>query len=664
MLKNKGFSNFAAPLKILKRGQGGKMKKELIKKLEELLRDRPISEIIEEVHQLEDEIRAGLQEAHHKHEDAADAEAHAPEPAALPVEEKEKKNSEVSADAAPEADPGSATLKTPVAAMEAEEAPGDEIEAAVPEEKQEEAGKEDHEIRTEVLSPEELQALENRFKELMNIFSERLEKYKEHVREEEEKNYEEKKKVIAGLREIITEEQNIGQAINKFRNLQRKWKNIGNVPSSKYRELQSEYSFEVERFNYTLSIIKGLKELDLQKNLERKQKLVELMQALTEEKSVKRMEMMVKSYQEEWEEAGPVPQENWEEVRDAFRDATHAVYDKINAHYEQLRKKQEENLEKKKALLAKAKEISELELKSPKKWTRHTEDIQKLQQEWRQIGRAPKAENDQVWEAFREACNQFFDRKKEYFKALREERSKNRERKEEIIRKAKEWEGSEDWREATEAIIKLQKEWKETGPADQRDEQRLWTEFRGICDQFFERKKNYFATIDERHKENMEAKEALIAEIESFEPGEDKKANLEQLSEYAKRWKSIGHVPRKKIDELNTRYHKALDAAYDKLGVKAEEKKVLRYKNKVEGMIRSRHKAGNDLRSEQRALKDRLRRTRELIDQYETNINFFKVASGSSPLLDEAKKKIERARQEAIVMEEKLKVLNRAMQSK
>ena len=625
------------------------MKAELIKKLEELLRDKPISEIIEEVHHVEDQIRAALEEARHRQLDAEEQ---------LHESSGEEESAEVS-DLQPETQgEEKAAEKLPETEEKEAESPGKETATA-------DADKESHVEReqAEAMSAEELNALEQRFRELMGIFNERLEKYRTHVREEEEKNYEEKKKVIEGLREIITGEQNIGQAINKFRTLQRKWKNIGNVPAAKYRDLQSEYSFEVERFNYTLSIIKGLKELDLQKNLEKKQKLVAHMKALTGEKSIKRMEMMVKSDQEEWEEAGPVPQENWEEVRDAFREATHKVYEKLRQHYDQLRDKQLENLEKKKALLKKAQEISELNLQSPKKWTRHTEEIQKLQAEWRSIGRAPQAQNDEVWEAFRGACNRFFDRKKAYFKELRDLRNKSKEKKEEIIRQALEWKDSEDWKPATEAIIKLQAAWKKAGPADRKDEQRLWTEFRALCDEFFERKKNYFASIDERYKENLAAKEALIKEIESFEPGGEKKADLELLSTFTTRWKSIGRIPRKKIDEMNRLFRKALDGAYNKLGLKEEEKRVARYKNRVEGMLSARHMKSSDLRSEQRALKDRLRRTRELIRQYETNISFFTLASGSSPLLDEAKKKIERARQEALVVEEKLKVIDKAMRS-
>ena len=621
------------------------MKAELIKKLEELLRDKPISEIIEEVHHIEDQIRAALEEARHRHLEAEEGLQEGN------VEEVPAENLSGQAEGGEEeAGKADSAIKLEIVASEKEsdgaigETPAD-VE------------------KPKTMSSEELEAMERRFKELMGIFNDRLEKYRIHVREEEEKNYEEKKKVIEGLREIITGEQNIGQAINKFRTLQRKWKNIGNVPASKYRELQSEYSFEVERFNYTLSIIKGLKELDLQKNLDKKQKLVEHMKALTGDKSIKRMEMMVKSYQEEWEEAGPVPQEKWEEVRDAFREATHKVYERLRQHYDQLREQQIENLEKKKVLLRKAEEISELNLQSPKKWTRHSEEIQKLQAEWRRIGRAPKEQNDEVWEAFRGACNKFFDRKKAYFKELRDARSRSKEKKEEIIRKTLEWKDSEDWKPATEAIIKLQAEWKKAGPADRKDEQRLWTEFRALCDDFFDRKKKYFAGIDERYKENLAAKEALLKEIESFETSGDKKSDLELLGTFNMRWKNIGHIPKKSIDEMNRLFRKALDGAYNKLGLKEEEKRVARYKNKVEGMLNARHMKSQDLKAEQRALKERLRRTRDLIRKYETNISFFTVASGNSPLLDEAKKKIEKARQEAMIAEEKLKLIEKAIKS-
>lgn len=590
------------------------MKADLIKKLEELLRDRPISEIVDEVHEIEDAYNAAKEEEEH----AALEEAH---------EETDNDSEEETEES--------------TASAEEEETPSEPTEE-------------------ELAKREESEKLDARFGELIHLFQERLEKFEKAKKEEEEENYHKKKEVLAGLREVITEEQNIGMAIQKLRELQRQWKAIGNVPSDKYRELQNEYSFETERFNYTLSIYKDLKELDLQKNLELKQELVGKMKELLDEKSIKRTEMFVKALQEEWQEAGPVPQEEWEEVRDAFREATSAVYDKINKHYDELRERQKENLEKKQALVNRAKEESELDLRSPKKWNAHTDTIKELQQEWRKIGRAPRKENEEVWKEFRAACNTFFDRKRDYFKKLKEERDKNKAAKEELLKKAEDWKDSEDWKKATSVLINLQKEWKEVGAASRRDEQKLWTDFRAVCDHFFERKKHFFETMDERQEENLKAKQKIIQEVEAFEPGKDKKENLEKLKEFNTQWKAIGHIPKKKMDEINNAYRKALDEKYNNLGLGKREKVVAQYRSKIESIKETGKRKGTDLNKERRILRDRLRKTNDLIDKYETNISFFSVKGSSSPLLDQAKKKIEKAKQDAKMIEEKLKVLDKA----
>lgn len=503
---------------------------------------------------------------------------------------------------------------------------------------------------------EPLHQAESRLKELINIFEDHLEKEKEKTREEHEKNLQEKQAVISEMESIITTEESIGKAFDHFNELQRRWKGIGEVPAKKYQELQSAYSFQVERFYYTINIYKDLKELDLKKNLEAKRDLVKQMVELTREKSIKRMETMVKAYQEEWEETGPVPREEWEEVRDAFRSATRSVYHKIQSFYDGLKKQFNENLEKKEKLIQQAQNLAQLELKSPKKWNDKTQNVLDLQNEWKKIGFVPKAHNERVWKEFRTACNTFFDRKRKFFNDLRERQSKNKETKLRLIAEAEKLREHTDWKETTRQFINLQKRWKEVGPAERKDEQSLWKTFREHCDYFFEQKKHFFDTLDDRQAENLKAKKKLLEEIEAFELGKEVEKNVAQLKEFTAMWNEIGHVPKKNMRAMNDGFQKAMNQLYNKLNLGKEEKSLVRFKNRMDLLLQLDNPK-QALDKERHHLRRKLKEVDDTLSQYELNMERFNVTKGNSPILNQVRQRIDSAKAEQAEISSKLKYI-------
>lgn len=490
-----------------------------------------------------------------------------------------------------------------------------------------------------------LHQAQSRLKELVNIFEEKLTKEREEHRKEQTQNLEAKQALIKEMESIITTEDSIAKAFQHFNDLQARWKGIGDVSHAAYQKLQGAYSYQIERFYYTINIYKDLKDLDLKKNLEAKQELVKQMQELRKESSTKRMELMVKAYQEEWEETGPVPREDWEQVRDAFREATRAVYGKIQEFYDGLKKQFQANLEKKETLIQQAHVISELELKSPKKWNSKTQEILELQKQWKKIGFAPKAHNERVWKEFRDACNQFFNRKKQYFRDLRDKQGEHKDAKLALIKKAETLKVDTNWKETTRKFIDLQKQWKDIGPADRKDEQTLWKTFREHCDYFFERKKHFFDTLDDRQAENLEEKKKLIRELEAFTPGADVKTNIAALKQFTEQWNEIGHVPRKEMGKVNDQFQSLMNKHYDKLDLKKEEKTFIRYKNRLE-LLTQLDNARPALDKERQQLRIRIRELDEMVQQYETNLGRFNVSKGGSAILDQVMEKIEGAKSE------------------
>ena len=498
-----------------------------------------------------------------------------------------------------------------------------------------------------------------RFKELMNIYQEKLEKFAGERRAEEQKNLAEKRQIIEDLKELITNEENIGTAFNKFNELRERWKTIGKVPGKEYRQLQSDYSHQIDLFFYTIKIFKDLKELDLKKNLEQKQELIKNMQALVDEESIKKSEDLLRAYQEEWDNTGPVPHDEWEKVRDEFRKASGEVFHKIQAHYDQIKQQQKENHQAKMALIHKVETILSQQLKSHKKWKEKTDQVIEIQKEWKKIGFASRDVNEKLWKEFRTACDTFFERKQHYYENLKEEREQNKQKKLQLIEKAEAIKDSQEWKNTTETLIALQKEWTATGSAARKDEQELWKQFRAACDTFFNNKKEYFSNIDQIQEQNMVQKLALIEKIEQFQLVENHKDNLQYLRDFVKEWNDIGHVPRKNADEVNSKFKETLDKKYDALKLNKDEKAAIQYKNKLERLMQSSD-SDNKLRKERRFIQENIHKLEQTIEQYEHNLNFFNVSKGSQGFIKEVEEKINRSKAEVENLKKRLKMLQSA----
>lgn len=498
-----------------------------------------------------------------------------------------------------------------------------------------------------------------RFKELQNIFNDRLEKFESLQVNLQEQSINIRREVIEELKTLIKEETDIARAFDSFKAIQEKWRNAAALPVKQYKQLHSEYSHQIDMFFYTIDIYRALKFHDFAKNLETKKALIERALQLKEVESIRKVEALVKAYQNEWTETGPVPDDQWKEIRDEFRKATNEVYDRIQAHYEGVREQFNKNLEAKTALVNKVKALGEKDLDSHKHWQDATEELLALQKEWRTIGAAGKKDNERVWKEFRALCDLFFAAKKAFYDSRKEEFNANRDQKLELIKKAEELKDNTEWKKTTEALIELQNQWKEIGAAGQRDEQKLWGRFRGACNHFFEAKKQYYATLDDRLAENQKQREELIARIEAFANTGDNAADVEALKAFSNEWRTLGHAPRKEADKLNDAYKKALDAKYDALRMDKGERAAIKYKSKVENLKQS-DQSGRLVDNERRFIRDQIKKLEDNIALYENNLSFFGKSKGAEALKADVMKNIEKTREELDGWKQKLKMLQQA----
>src|SRR6056297_1521640 len=373
--------------------------------------------------------------------------------------------------------------------------------------------------------------LESELKELLKEFKEKKSNYNKKIEDKKQENLRKKYEVIDELKNLINKKESLGQTFREFRELQRRWKEIGPIPQNKVKDLWGTYHHHVEKFYDYVKINKELRDLDLKKNLESKIELCKKAEELTEEEDIVHAFKTLQSYHDQWREIGPVPNEQKEELWQRFKEATRKINKKHQEHFKELRKKQSENLEAKEKLCEKVEEIAEMEIDSHKDWKKHTQQVLDIQKEWRTIGFAPKKYNNKIYRRFRKACDRFFAQKRVFYTQHKEWQEENLKKKEEFVERAEELKDSTDWDSTAKELIKLQREWKDIGPVPKKHSDDVWQRFRAACDHFFQRKKEQGAHKDKDFEENLKKKQDLIERINNYELVNDTDENLEQLKD-------------------------------------------------------------------------------------------------------------------------------------
>lgn len=496
------------------------------------------------------------------------------------------------------------------------------------------------------------------FYTLYNAVNDKRKALKESKTAEETTNLQAKKSLINKLQDVITKEENIGAAFAAFKEIQEKWKTIGDIPRAKRSEIQSEYSRLIEDFFYNINIYKELKDHDFHRNKQLKEEVIDKLKKLGVVKAIKELEHNIKTLQNDWEDIGPVPNEAWETLKDAYWTEVRSIYDRINRHYEDKRIEQKENLAKKEALIVETQSLlTTLEgLKDANDWENKTKVVIDIQDRWKKVGFGPRKENEEVWKRFRALCDEFFAAKKVFYKGENEKLDGIAEKKMQLIEKAEEIKTSTDWKEVSNQFIQLQKQWKQLGNSGRRNEQKLWKKFRGACDHFFDAKNAHFNEKDKENEANLALKNELIEELKQHALPEDKKAALNQLKEFSSRFNSIGHVPMKQKDNVYKNFKKALDDKYSSLKLEGKEKEETLFVANIESMKSSPNSSRqfDDLRFNLRKDIDKLQKEITLL---ENNLGFFANSKGADALKKDVEKKIERAREEMKDIRSKLKLI-------
>ncbi len=499
--------------------------------------------------------------------------------------------------------------------------------------------------------------LDYRVKELLDKYREKKNDFTKVQDAEKYDNLKKKYDIIDKIKDLVNREESINKTFHDFRTLQNDWHSIGVVPQASLKDLWENYHHSVEVFYDYIKINKELRDLDLKKNLEVKVLLCEKAEELLLEPNPVNAFRLLQDFHNQWREVGPVPLESKNEIWERFREATAQINKRHHEYFEKQKDDQRKNLDAKIALCEEVEAINLMEIKNFRDFDERADKIVSLQKMWRTIGFAPKKQNNKVYQRFREACDTFFEKKRTFYADNKETQLNNLQLKTELCIQAESFQESTDWKSTSDALIKLQKEWKEIGPVPRKQSEKTWKRFRKACDQFFNRKADYFASLDTSYEDNLKAKIAIIEELEKFESGTDVQAAFEKLKELQRKWTEIGFVPFNKKEEITNSYRNAINKEFDKLKIADEDKSILKYRTKLDN-LKANPKASRKVRNERDKFFTKIKQMESDIVLWENNIGFFAKSTNADTMIREVQEKIDSAKKMIKTLEEKVRMID------
>lgn len=496
--------------------------------------------------------------------------------------------------------------------------------------------------------------LEEQFKSLYAEIKEKRAAYNAAQDALKAENLAKKREIISKINEIAEDADNVNRQYSTVQQLQQDFKAIGEVPSENDTEVWKAYQVAVERFYDLLKMNKELRDYDFKKNLEQKQALCAEAEALDEEADIVDAFKKLQQLHTSWREIGPVSKEIREELWTRFKNASAVINKKYQSFFEERKANEKKNAEGKEALCVKIEAISTDNLKTYAAWDEATKAIIGLQEEWKKLGFASRKVNTELFARFRKSCDEFFAKKAEFFKRMKDELAANLAKKIELCEKAEALKDSTEWKKTTDALIALQKEWKTVGPVVKKHSDAVWKRFIAACDAFFEEKKKQNVNVRSVEHENLKQKKDIIAQINSILENKETEDAPNKVRELMKKWQEVGHVPYKEKDKVYAEYKAAIDKAFEQLDMKAKKARMANFANSINQMSDT----GKVYHERERLVRAYEMKSQEL-KTYENNLGFFNAQSKSgNSLVKEMERKIANIKEEIAMLEQKIKLID------
>lgn len=499
---------------------------------------------------------------------------------------------------------------------------------------------------------------EPEFKRIMGIIKEKKNAIAAELERIKQENLEKKQNIIERIKEL-SESEDVNKVYNEFKQLREEWNEIKVIPQNMANELWKNYQLYVEKFYDMLKINNEFRTYDFKKNLEKKTALCEVAEKLADEPDVISAFYQLQNLHQEYRETGPVAPELRDEIWNRFKAASTVINKRHQQHFEEIKEKEQANLDAKTVICEIVESINETEIKTFAEWDNKTNEIIALQAKWKTIGFAPQKMNNKIFERFRAACDEFFKKKGEFYKQVKENLSTNLEKKLALCEKAEQLKDSTEWKETAEKLAELQKEWKKIGPVAKKQSEVVWRRFIDACDYFFQQKNKVMSSQRSEEVANLETKQAIITELEAINDETPIEEAIAKVKELQQKWNETGHVPFKEKDKLYKSYHKLIDKWYDSMRKDISNRKLTSFRSNINAGDKS-----NNLYRERERLERAYQNMCSELKTYENNLNFLNISSKGNSLLSELNRKVEKLKADIELTLNKIKAVNEAINNK
>ncbi|MBP8777142.1 MAG: DUF349 domain-containing protein [Bacteroidaceae bacterium] len=508
----------------------------------------------------------------------------------------------------------------------------------------------------------EVSPLETEYKALMQILREKRAEAAAQLEGLREENLQKKLAIIDQIKNMVESNDDVNKAYDNFKALQHQWNEIKQVPQAKVNELWKSYQLYVEQFYDLIKINKEFRDYDFKKNLELKTKLCEAAEKLTEETDVVSAFHQLQKMHQEYRVIGPVAKELREDLWLRFKEASTTINRRHQEYFEKLKAAEQENLDKKTVICEIVEAFEYDTLKNFTDWETKTQEVIALQAKWKTIGFAPQKMNMKVFERFRAACDDFFHHKAEFFKEAKSRMTENLAKKNALCEQAEALKESTDWKETTDILMKLQKDWKEIGPVQKKFSEPVWRRFIAACDYFFEQKNKVTSVQRGAEQENLAKKREIIARLEALDTDLEGAEAVERIKAIVKEFNEVGHVPFREKDKLYMKFRALVDKEFERLHVNANNRRLNNFRNQVSNRSNSRFDSKESpLQRERRDLMHQYDVLKNEIQTYENNLGFLSASSKSgNSLVTDIKRKVEKLKGDLNLVVQKIKVIDDA----
>ena len=500
---------------------------------------------------------------------------------------------------------------------------------------------------------------EEEMKNIMSVIRSKRSELAAEVEKQKEMNLQVKLSIIEELKDLLESPEDANKNYAEFKRLQQQWNEVKLVPQASVNELWKNDQLYVEKFYDLLKLNNEFREYDFKKNLEIKTHLCEAAEKLAEEPDVVSAFHQLQKLHQEYRETGPVAKELREEIWARFKAASTAVNRRHQQHFDALKEAEQQNLDQKTVICEIIEGIDYNELTNFAAWDNKTQEIIALQNKWKTIGYAPQKMNVKIFERFRAACDTFFNKKAEFFKAVKESMSENLEKKRALCEKAEALKDSTDWKATADVLVKLQKEWKTIGPVAKKHSDAIWKRFIAACDYFFEQKNKAGASQRTEEQANLEKKRDIIARLEAIGEDTDADTAIDQVRNLMKEWNAVGFVPFKEKDKVYKQYHALVDKLFERYNLSQSSKKLSNFKSTLSNIQEG---GAQTLYREREKLARAYENMKSELQTYENNLGFLNASSkkGNS-LLTELNRKVEKLKADIDLVKEKIKAVDESI---